>query len=73
MGMLNIASLPKHIDEIRILLADQCLDVLALNETRLVENISNEDMYIDSYDFIRFDRSRKGKGVCVYVKNSQFS
>jgi hypothetical protein len=30
MGMLNIQSLPKHIDEVRILLADQCIDVLAL-------------------------------------------
>ena len=63
MGMLNITSLPKHIDEIRILLTDQCLDVLALNETRLDDNISNEDIHIDSYDLIRFDRSRKGGGV----------
>ena len=70
MGMLNITSLPKHIDEIRILLTDQCLDVLALNETRLDGNISNEDIYIDSYDLIRFDRSRKGEGICIYVKNS---
>ena len=70
MGMLNITSLPKHIDEIRILLTDQCLDVLALNETRLDDNISNEDIHIDSYDLIRFDRSRKGGGVCMYVKNS---
>ena len=70
MGMLNITSLPKHIDEIRILFTDQCLDVLALNETRLDDNISNEDIHIDSYDLIRFDRSRKGGGVCMYVKNS---
>ena len=27
---LNIASLPKHIDEIRILLADQCRDIYLL-------------------------------------------
>ena len=54
----------------RILLADQCLDVLALNETRLDDNISNEDMYIDSYDLIRFDRSGKGRGVCMYVKKA---
>ena len=70
MGMLNITSLPKCIDEIRILLTDHCLDVLALNETRLDDNISNEDIHIDSYDLIRFDRSRKGGGVCMYAKNS---
>ncbi len=48
MSMLNIASLPKHIDEIRILLANQCLDILAFNETILDDNISNQDMHIDN-------------------------
>ena len=70
MGMLNIVSLPKHIDEIRIILADQYFDVLALNETRLDKNISNQDMFIQNYDLIRADRSRSGGGVCLYVKNS---
>lgn len=70
MDMLNITSLPKHIDEIRILLTDKGLDVLAQNETRLDDNISNEDIHIDSYDLIRFDRSRKGGGACIYVRNS---
>ena len=49
MGMLNIVSLPKHIDEIRIILADQYFDVLALNETRLDKNISNQGMFIQNY------------------------
>ena len=70
MGMLNIVSLPKHIDEIRIISDDQYFDVLALNETRLDENISNQDMFIQNYDLIRADRSRSGGGVCLYVKNS---
>ena len=43
MGMLNIVCLPKYIDEIKIILADQYFDVLALNETRLDKNISNQD------------------------------
>ena len=70
MSMLNLASLPKHIEEIRVLLADQCFDILALNETRLDNNITNLDMHIDNYSLIRSDRSRKGGGVCIYVKNS---
>ena len=70
MGMLNIVSLPKYIDEIRIILADQYFDVLALNETRLDKNISNQDMFVQNYDLIRADRSRSGGGVCLYVKNS---
>ena len=70
MGMLNITSLPKHIDEIRIILADECLDILALNETRLDDTINNQDRYISNYDLIRVDRSRTGGGVCLYVKTS---
>jgi hypothetical protein len=34
MGMLDIASLPKHIEDIRVILAEKCLDILALNETK---------------------------------------
>ena len=70
MSMLNLASLPKHIEEIRVLLADQCFDILALNERRLGNNITNLDMHIDNYSLISSDRSRKGGGVCIYVKNS---
>ena len=35
MSMLNVASVVKHLDEIRILLSDKKLYVLAINETRL--------------------------------------
>jgi hypothetical protein len=35
MALLNIVSLSKHIDEIRLLLENQTVDILALNETRL--------------------------------------
>ena len=63
-------SIKSYITLYKTLLTDQCLDALALNETRLDDNISNEDIHIDSYDLIRFDRSRKGGGVCMYVKNS---
>ena len=74
MSMLNLANLPKHIEKIKVLLADQCFDILALNETRLDNNIDNNitnlDMHINNYSLIRSDRSRKGGGVCIYVKNS---
>ena len=70
MGMLNIASLPKHIEEIRVILAEKCLDILALNETRRNNNITNQDMFIHNYDLIRADRSRTGGGVCLYIRNT---
>jgi hypothetical protein len=40
MHMLNMVSFPKHIEE--IVLAEQCLDVLALNERKLDDSISNQ-------------------------------
>lgn len=44
MASLNITSLLKHIDELRVFLNDQNIDVLAINETRLNESISDQDV-----------------------------
>jgi hypothetical protein len=41
--------LSKHIDEIRLLLENQTVDILALNETRLYPDISSEFVNIDGY------------------------
>ena len=54
MTHINIASLPKHVDELRCLLSllDHAWDIVAISETRLhsVDPITNLD--IDGYDFI---------------------
>jgi hypothetical protein len=34
MGSLNIASLTKHLDELKVLMANEPLDILAINESR---------------------------------------
>ena len=68
MAMLNVVSLPKHLDEIRILLSDQSIDVLALNETRLDSNIPDGQVHITGYDILRSDRDRNGGGVCICVR-----
>ena len=36
LASLNITSLPKHIDELRVLLSDRPLGSLSINETRLM-------------------------------------
>ena len=41
MGLLNVNSLTKHLDELQILMADQVLDILAINETKLDQNITD--------------------------------
>ena len=44
------ASLPKHIDELGVLLADCPLDVLLLDES-----VSNNKVYIPNYEIISRD------------------
>lgn len=70
MAHLNIVSIPKHINEVRISMANQHLDLMAFNETRLDSIISNNEVKIQGYDVVRKDRSRKGGGVCIYLRNS---
>ena len=67
---LNIVSLPKHIDELRLLMCDQNLDVIAINETRLSSSIDNSCIHIPGYDIVRRGRNRLGGGVCIYVRSS---
>ena len=60
---LNIA----HIGELRLLMTNQSLDVLALNETRLSDTLDNNCVQIRGYDIIRRDRNRNVGGVCLYI------
>ena len=69
-AFLNIASLPKHIDELRLNMQHQYLDILVLNETRLDETISNSEISINKYTLVRNDRTRHGGGVAMYIRNS---
>jgi len=67
---LNIASLPKHIDELRDLLSDNPLDILSINEMRLDDSVSDDEVYIPGYDIVCRDREHNGRfggGVCIYV------
>ena len=68
MTSLNITSLTKHIDELRILLANYPLDVISINETILEQGILNSEIYIPGYEVVRRDRNRNGGGVCFYIK-----
>ena len=68
---LNINSLSAHIDEIRILLNDKFLDVLAIQETKLNNSHRDSEFYIPRFDLVRRDRISDGDGgVCFYIKSS---
>ena len=57
MASLNITSLLKRVDELRILLDGQYSDIRAINETRLDGSISDQDVKIVGCDVIRRDRT----------------
>ena len=59
-----MASLVKHLDEIRLIPLDKKLDVLAINETRLDSTISDGLVSIDGNNVLHADRDRNG---VVYV------
>ena len=67
MACLNINSLVKHVDELRVLLSKFSVDVLSINETKLDESIKSSELHIPGYEFIRRDRSRNGGGVLVFI------
>ena len=67
---MNINSLTKHIDELRILLFDYSVDIISINETKLDDTIISCEVHIPGYEFIRRDRNRQGGGVGFYIKTS---
>ena len=67
---LNIVSLPKYLDEVKLSLSKQLIDLIAFNETRLDPTKTNDQIKINGYDVIRKDRSRTGGGVCIYLRST---
>ncbi len=71
---LNVNSLMKHLDEIRLILNNNALDILAINESKIDNQISNNEIHIDGFNIIRKDRNRFGGCVVLYVRqNISFS
>ena len=41
---LNINSLSKHIDELRVVMLNNPLDILAINESKINESVSDDEI-----------------------------
>ena len=67
---LNINSLIKHIDEVRIFLAQHALDILAIRESKLDNLISDSEIRITGYTVYRKDRKRFGGGVVMCIRDN---
>ena len=66
---LNVCSLVKNIDEIRLMLNKAKIDIITFCETRLDSTISDNEIYVDGYNVVRNDRNRNGGGVIIYVNS----
>ena len=56
MASLNITSLPKHFDELKVFLAANTIDILAINETRPNSSIHGNEVHIPGYEIVLRDR-----------------
>ncbi|CAB4020519.1 Hypothetical predicted protein [Paramuricea clavata] len=60
----------KHIDEFRIHMHEQELDVLGISETRLDSDYPADLISIDGYTWIAKNRNRSGGAVGFYIRNT---
>jgi cellulose biosynthesis protein BcsQ len=69
-GHLNITSLVKHVDELRVYMRDEPFDILSINESRLDSNIARDTVGIQGYDMVDKHRNLEGGGVALYYRNT---
>ena len=73
LASLNINKLITHIDQLRILLVHNKIDILSINETKLNETIRDNEINISGYDIIQRDRiTNGGGGVFLCEKFNKF-
>ena len=65
MASLNVNGLRGHLDQVKILINDMGIDILALNETTLGCSIDQNITEIAGYNQQRLDKSRFGGGVTI--------
>lgn len=68
---INTRSLLGKFAEFKRILLDKKYNICTVSETWLKPNISNDTLYIEGYNFVRFDRDRRrGGGIGMYIKNN---
>ena len=69
-GIPEVNGLRSHLDEVKVLVNNMGIDVLALNETKLDHSITQQITEITGYKQLRLDRSRSGGGISIYVRDT---
>ena len=69
---LNIASLPKHFDELKSLLNQTGHDfsIIGLTETAFQSNIPSANCHLDGYSFVHTPAEGPKGGALIYIHNN---
>ena len=51
-----------------MLLENSPIDILAINESKIDDTVSDDEIHINGYNIIRNDRNRNGGGVLMYIR-----
>ena len=66
----NCRSLTSNLDSLRAYTTMNNPDIIAICESWLDDSISDLEIFIPNYYVIRRDRSRKGGGILLYIKDN---
>lgn len=70
-GQININSIVGKIDEIRQFLMTERFLFCVINETKLKDGIERNELHVDGYRLLRFDRlHRAGGGCAIYIQEN---
>ena len=67
---LNIQSLRYKVDNVRVLLVENNIDILCISEIWLESSIGNNEINIDGYNICRSDRVHMHHGGILYYINT---
>lgn len=71
-GHININGIRSKLDEVKLLLDESSLDLLAITETHLSDNVDDDEIMIENYSLIRKDRmgtKNHWGGTAIYFKD----
>ena len=66
---INAVSIPKHRDEIKRVVTETNMDIIAVSETNIKKSTPKQFYNLEGYKFFHVDRNHKSKGgVGIYIK-----
>ena len=66
---INVNSLLSKIDELRDIVGHTKPAILGITELKLDCSVTNQEVNISGYNFLRNDRNRNGGGVACYIRS----